>query len=109
VALSWLLRADVPHARNTTFARSGRTALGSDFANLQRIGDVPATGEYQYVFRALGADAPPLGWYLSGSGHTAAGMVSQRLKADVPPLAIASTHLGCSERTYRYWRLLLRI
>jgi hypothetical protein len=35
-----------------------------------------ATGDYQYVSRVLGTDVPPLG----------VALVSQRLRADVPPL-----------------------
>ena len=48
----------MPHARNTTLARSGRTA----------------TGDRQYVCRVLGADVPPLGEVLvAQSVRTAIG------------------------------------
>jgi hypothetical protein len=67
----------VPHARNTTLARSGRTA----------------TGDRQYVCRVLGADVPPLGVVLE----------AQRLTADLPPSVTASTYPGCFEGTYRHW------
>jgi hypothetical protein len=86
-----LLGADVPPKLGTillTYSGSGTV-------------DVPASGEYQCVFRALGADVPPLG-ETSGiseaqSGRTAIGdcqYVRRMPRADVPPLGATSVISG---------------